>query len=116
MKTAKKFMLVFTFVAVNLAACKTPDNRNENLPEIYVDLSKEQDFYDISTDIEPDFEIIALETDDQCMLGQIQKIVFANNQYYILNSSQICIYIFNAQGKFVTKLEKLGRGLVNICR
>lgn len=66
-------MLVFTFVAVNLAACKTPDNRNENLPEIYVDLSKEQDFYDISTDIEPDFEIIALETDDQCMLGQIQK-------------------------------------------
>ncbi|WP_288779921.1 BF3164 family lipoprotein [uncultured Alistipes sp.] len=110
MKTAKKFMLVFTFVAVNLAACKTPDNRNENLPEIYVDLSKEQDFYDISTDIEPDFEIIALETDDQCMLGQIQKIVFANNQYYILNSSQICIYIFNAQGKFVTKLEKLGRG------
>ena len=110
MKTSKIFILVIACMVVGFSACKTADKVNGDLPEIYVDLSKEQDFYDISDDIGPDFEIVALETNDQCVLGEIKKVVFANNRYYILNSNPLGIYIFDTAGKYVDKLDKLGRG------
>lgn len=55
------------------------------------------------------YRIIPLETKEESLVGQINKIKKYNNQYYILTSNHI-LFHFDENGKFISSLNKRGKG------
>jgi hypothetical protein len=66
--------------------------------------------YDIGNDIEPEWDFCALETNDDCLAGNIRRIHYRNDLYYILDIQSSVILVFNRNGEFVSKLDKKGGG------
>ena len=112
MRTKKLSLLLLSILILQGCNFRKDSQTDEaNIKEIYIDLSKkQQDFYDIANDIEPDFDIIALETSDSCLIGYIRKIIYANDLYYIQDNKGASIFIFSNDGKFVSKLDKKWAG------
>ena len=54
------------------------------------------------------FRIVPLETSDESLVGEITKIKKYNHFYYVLSAQTL--FCFDADGKFVSKLEKQGEG------
>jgi hypothetical protein len=80
------------------------------LIEIHIDPSKVEDAYDISNDIEPEWEIVALETTDDCLITETNRIVYQNNKYYVFDKTGNTVFMFDSVGKFISKLYKKGGG------
>lgn len=111
--TINKIVLLLLIVCVVLSckSDKASQFEDKDLMEIYIDLSKDHsDFYDISKDIEQDFDIIALETNDDCLISHIRKVLYVNDLYYILDDKGASVFIFNNDGTFMSKLDRKGLG------
>lgn len=61
------------------------------------------------SDVFSKVEIIPLETSDSCLIANINKIIYYNDTIYLLDQKQSQLFIFNGLGKFLWKLDKLGR-------
>lgn len=109
MKTT--YLLTVLIAIFYLTSCKQNKNvTDKDLIEIYVNVSQNNGHYDISKDIELDFDLVALETNDSCLVGYIKKIIYENNKYYIQDDKRSAIFIFNNQGQFISKLDRKGGG------
>ncbi len=60
-------------------------------------------------DILDKYHYITLETSDESLIGEIKKIVIQNDKLYVLNS-QSTIKVFDDKGKFLSGIDKKGRG------
>ena len=60
------------------------------------------------TDIISDVEFIKLETNSNCLIGNILKIDYFNHNFYILDKNRLLI--FDSEGNFLNALDKIGRG------
>jgi hypothetical protein len=104
MKIFRLLLLFFT-----LCSC-SQDKIASNLIEIHIDPSKVEEAYDISNDVEPEWDIVALETTDDCLITDINRIVYQNNKYYIFDKTGNTVFMFDSVGKFISKLYKKGEG------
>jgi hypothetical protein len=104
MKTVRFFLLFLTL-------CSCSQNKVTNdLIIIHIDPSKVEDAYDISNDVEEEWEIFALETTDDCVVNQISNIIYQNNIYYILDKKGNTVFLFDSIGNYISKLYKKGQG------
>ena len=55
-------------------------------------------------------EFIQLETLDECLISDINKLIAINNKYYIYDRVEDVIFIFSKDGKFLNKISEKGRG------
>jgi hypothetical protein len=57
-------------------------------------------------------ELIPLETGDNVLIGKLEKIIFHQNRYYILDThhAQFIVFVFDETGKYIFKIDKRGRG------
>ena len=55
-------------------------------------------------------EIVPLETTPECLISQIDKLEIADDKLYLLDDEQDFIFIFSRQGKFINKIDDIGRG------
>lgn len=57
-------------------------------------------------------EVIPLETNEQCLLKTIGRVIEADNKYYILDDDREMgiLFCFDKQGKFLSKIDKTGNG------
>lgn len=55
-------------------------------------------------------EVIPLEFNSESMLSSIDKIIFQDRQYLVLDKKTNIIYKFDSKGKYISKLDKLGEG------
>ena len=53
---------------------------------------------------------ILLENCDHCLIGNIDKITFYGNRFYILDSKQNILFAFSDTGKLLWKIDKRGNG------
>ena len=51
---------------------------------------------------------VPLETTDDCLVGEVRNILFVNNKIFI--SDRKTIFIFSRDGKYISKVSRLGRG------
>ena len=99
---------ILTFAGVLFLSISCDNNTNtHNLIPIHIDPDKVEKAYDIVGDVEDEWEIVPLETNDECRISQISRIIFQNGQYYILDNLSI-ISVFDSTGKFLRKLDKNG--------
>lgn len=55
-----------------------------------------------------DLELIFLETLPDCLIANVEKILYRNRQFYIKDEASI--FVFSENGQYVTKLDKRGNG------
>lgn len=65
---------------------------------------------DFSTLIDTIYDPIVLETTDDCLIGEASKIAFSNDTIIIADGQTNSVFIFDGNGKFITKIHRVGRG------
>ncbi|MDR2425382.1 MAG: 6-bladed beta-propeller [Prevotellaceae bacterium] len=101
-----KFALAF---ALLLSISCSHGTTKHNLIPIYIEPDKVMEAYDIAGDVETEWDIVPLETTDDCLISQISRVIFQNEMYYILDNTSM-IYLFNSSGKYLRKLDRKGQG------
>jgi hypothetical protein len=99
-------------LSIIVVSCSEKRGKNEmsQLIPIDINLSNMEESYDIANDVSSDWDIVALETQDESLINYINKIIYANNQYYVLDKGIGSIFIFDENGNFLRKLHKIGNG------
>jgi hypothetical protein len=110
MTKIKNIIYLITFLLFVSCAQNKRRESFEKLLNIDIDIEHKDRSYDLSNDIESEFDIIPLETNDNCLIGRVSKIISENNLYYVLDKLSKRIYIFNNKGKFVAVLNRCGVG------
>ncbi len=108
-----KNIIAFLSLALFIFSCSKKMNVPEPsrlISEMKIDVDKVTDSYDLSQDISSDVKIVSLETNDNCLIGNVFKIIYANQIYYILDKLSNQILLFDDKGKFVSKLNQSGSG------
>lgn len=63
------------------------------------------------SDICDSFEYIPLQTLEENLIGNIDKIIYSNHRFYIMDEEQSkCIMVFDRLGTFMFKIAALGKG------
>lgn len=57
-----------------------------------------------------DYKIIPLETTDDCLISSIHQLYVTDSLFYILDTSERKIQIFNQQGKYLKTIDNQGQG------
>lgn len=110
----KNFTIINTVllcIGIAICGCRTSHDKSEENNGIQIQLSLKQDPTFLSADsILSEKKIVPLETTDDNIIAQIDKLEIYNDRFYILDKRQNVIFIFNKDGHFLTKIADTGRG------
>ena len=130
MKIKHLFCLLLLFYACGRSKQAPVSETGTYIPEVFVedsveyypikgnlikaDLTKPQEasLFDYFSHI----ELIPLETSDDVLVGNIKKIIYCQNRYYILDLQQQTILVFDDSGKFLFILEDADKVRENTLR
>lgn len=103
-----KIVCYITFILGVLSACKNSpvmdvgEVRTINCSKITDDTFK-------LSDIASSFSIIPLETNDSCLIGEISKLEFFNENIFVLDKTYSArLFVFSKNGKFLYDIGKRG--------
>ena len=100
-----KLFFTISILCICLTSCNQSNNKQIESNIIDFDNLSDSEF-----EIK-DIEYIPLETKEYCLLGDINKIIYKNDKFYILDSHQNKgVYIFDKDGKFISSINKQGEG------
>lgn len=57
-----------------------------------------------------DIIYIPLEINDNCLIGNIDKIIYRAEQFYIFDRNSKTVFVFNDKGEFLYNIQKIGNG------
>lgn len=99
-----------------LSGCNNPRNNNNNkeaIPTIKVpDVGAQDGLYVENIDgLFDTIQFIRLETDSNCLIGEIMKIEFFEEKFFILDSDVTkTLFCFDRNGGFLFKINNIGKG------
>lgn len=96
--------LLFLLILV-LVSCskKTGSNQDFTFHPVVNVISNELKFNDLIED----YKFIKLETNENCLIGEVKQLQFYKSKIYILSDG---LYCFNLEGKFLFAINQKGRG------
>lgn len=111
----KKNLLFSLYVISLFTMSCSKNNRTQGENEIFVDFKSDkpmvvkgpEDLFNYSDYIDS-VAYVPLETTDDCLMGDVGDILFVNNKIFLRDRNTI--FIFSRDGKFISKVSKLGRG------
>lgn len=103
---------VCVLILLIFASCQTRNNGEPDIAIVPIRLEwdKVVDELDYSSMVEDSVLVIPLETRDDCLIGEMTKMVYQNNLIYVSDNVSKAIYVFDETGKLVTKLRAVGNG------
>jgi hypothetical protein len=105
---------ILLFWMVVLTSCTSTYNKDqgENGSVLYFDVENWDKNSVIPQDIIRSLTFIPLETNENCLITRVRKIIPFDDKYYILDSSQSnsSVLIFDFSGKFLGTIGKYGYG------
>lgn len=100
-----KNIVIISLLLLSLSACSS--NKKEECPVLKVSLEKEN----VSImDLFDRLEVIALETNDSCLLIWPDKILYTKGCYEIFDAKHPALFVFDENGRFVRKVGAKGEG------
>ncbi len=102
------FYLLLPFIL--LIGCTKQTVQSPDVETIYIEVNKSQFSTNISPFLQDDVDIIALETNDSCLISKSFKIEFAKEYIFISDKTTEMIYRFDSSGKFLNCIGKIGAG------
>ena len=111
MKLLIKSLALLSFICLWIVSCSRKEVRytNPNLTVIYLDSLVEKKAYFESTGQKDSVRFVKLETNDNCLIGQIVKITIKNNLIFV-NDNNNKLFVFNDEGKFLNQIGSVGQG------
>ena len=104
----KKISLILTVILIILTSCaNSEESSNVLLEGLTVPKENHPKLSSLFTE---NLTITPLETTDESLIGQINKIVKFGGDYYICSSNGRHIHHFNGDGEFVSSLKRQGAG------
>src|SRR5690554_7503187 len=103
MKTVKYFIVCSFFIFLS---CNQRPQNDTDVKEYLIPVSENGDI--LLSDIVGDYKIVPLETKENSLLGEIQKVELYDEKIFILSRNQI--FVFEQNGKFIQKTNRTGRG------
>lgn len=80
------------------------------LKEILIDPGKVDTFLDLSDILNDSVEIIPLETKDECLISEIDRLEFYKDRIFVADRKSAKILIFTSAGKYLKSVGKQGVG------
>lgn len=109
----KKYIFNLIVLFTCLISCKKTEKDYpvvfDNVKTIKVDIEKEpvagnfNEYFSSS-------KIIPLETNENSIFSKIDRISLFDNKIYILDRKLNSVFVFNDEGRFLNKIQKIGRG------
>ena len=62
------------------------------------------------TNLMGDVEVIQLETDSTCLIGDLTKLIQYDNRFFVYDGVTSSVFCFNLDGKFLFQVGKQGKG------
>lgn len=107
MKNIKLIILLLITCVLFCCNSKFDDiNQTRNIEIEVNNIERNSNFSSISK-----YRLIALETNNYCLIGKIDKVIYRNKYIYILDREIAkSVFIFDSNGKFISKIRALGKG------
>ena len=111
MKLLVKSLALLSFICLWIVSCSRKEARytNPDLTVIYLDSLVEKKAYFESTGQKDSVRFVKLETNDNCLVGMINKIKIKNNLIFV-NDNNNKLFVFNDEGKFLNQIGSVGQG------
>ncbi len=91
-----------------LQSCGKIDSRKDTNNEVQITISSDK--LKLSN-LVAEMEIVPLETNENCLVGNISKLMFYDNKVFILDRFvSKGLFVFDAKGRFLYRVGKVGRG------
>ena len=104
----KRLIKYTTVLLLALCCCNSISKKPDNIKVITVDIDN---FDDVSIfDIFEKVEVVPLETDESCLIRNINKLIYYNNIFCIFDFHERKILAFDHNGKFKFKIDNRGQG------
>jgi hypothetical protein len=103
-------VLIIILLLLVLGTSKNNDSQNKDIIVLNID-KYTSDGKLLYSKLFSSCKVIPLETNDNCLIGQIDQISLTNNELFILDSrSAKSLFVFSKNGEFIRRIGKLGRG------
>jgi hypothetical protein len=100
--------LIISIISCLLLGCK--QDRGDAQPKltdvIDVDNLNKVSFHDLFSDV----SLVPLESIPESVIKRTDKIIFYNDRFYILDKDQAAVQVFSFTGKYLFKIQSVGRG------
>ncbi len=101
------FFFLFSIV-IGMNACNNIEQKHENIPTIHIDPNLKAIPGSVS-EILSDMSVVNLETTSNSIIGNLSNLIFVGNKNIICRSEKRII-IFDNQGKYLNKIDAVGKG------
>lgn len=104
----KEYTSIFIFLSVFIffhTACREEKETESNFTH-HFKLSKIEDSVPFD-DLVENYRYIKLETNEQCLIGEVEKVLFYEDKLFILSGGVFC---FNLNGEFLYAINHRGKG------
>jgi hypothetical protein len=99
----------YLIASILLFFCSCNRHTSENfVDELYIDLDRNEKL--LASDFIEKADVIKLETNESCLIGEISKIQYIDDRIYILDMLSNALFVFNKEGGFEDKFHKPGNG------
>ena len=105
----KNIVLIFC-MAYFLVSCYFDITISKAIPTLDVELSDDSLFTIKGEQIFDSVHFIPLETNEECLITRIDKLIRYKSNYYILDKDQEMIFHYDKDGRYLGKLARKGNG------
>lgn len=98
------------FVVLVFSCCTRPVKPIVDLIQINIDPDKIENYIDLSPLLDDSIDIIPLETADECLLSNIERLTFYKERIYVMDESRQNVFVFDEAGHYVGKIGRQGNG------
>lgn len=101
----------FLLLVVLLSGCANhPKQPDSDVKLLTIDWKHISDAMDYSFMVEDSVLMIPLETTDECLIGEVTKLIYQNDLIYIADNTSQSVFVFDKFGKLKTKIHVVGNG------
>lgn len=103
-------ILLLTFATMLVCCTNSDKSQLSNIETIVFDFDQATESFELYPIFDTIFEAIKLETNKDCIIGEVTKMVFRHDTVFIVDNVSKSIFLFNDKGKFLSKICRAGRG------
>ena len=102
----------FLLLVILFSACsdRMKQQSDDDVKLLKIDWGHISDAIDYSSMVEDGVVMIPLETKDDCVIGEVTKLIYQNNLFYIADNMSKSIFVFDKFGKLKSKIHAAGNG------
>ncbi|MEL5895198.1 6-bladed beta-propeller [Bacteroides sp. GD17] len=112
LRYSQRASAVYLLSVLFFVGCTAHDKRsgNENVTAIRIDWSNVRETFDYAPMVEDSVLVIPLETRDDCLIGEVSKVICRNGRIYVGDAMRQAVCVFDMSGKLVTRICSFGNG------